>query len=125
MTKPTAAILGASTDRSKFGNISLRAHIRQGFTVYPINPKEPEVEGLKAYAVLGDLPVEKLDRISVYLPPHILVKALDDIATVPHDQLWLNPGTESQEVLDRAEELGLKPISGCSIIDIGLSPSEV
>lgn len=125
MTQPTVAILGASTDRSKFGNISLRAHLRQGFTVYPVNPKEPEVEGLTAYASLGEIPVKKLDRISVYLPPHILLKALDEIASVPHDQLWLNPGTESPEVLNRAEELGLKPISGCSIIDIGLSPAEV
>ena len=125
MSKPTVAILGASTDRSKYGNISVRAHLQQGYEVYPINPKAETVEGLKAYASLADVPVAAFTRISVYLPPKILLSMLEDIAKVPHDELWLNPGTESDEVISRATELGLDPIRACSIVDIGLRPSEV
>ena len=42
----TAAILGASADPAKFGNISLRVHREHGYTVYPVNPKGGEIEGL-------------------------------------------------------------------------------
>lgn len=123
--QPTVAILGASADRSKFGNISVRAHLKQGYTVYPVNPRVDIVEDLQSYPCLADIPEERLDRISVYLPPTILLPILDDIATKPHGQLWLNPGTESAAVLQRAAELGLQPIQSCSIVDLGISPSDV
>lgn len=125
MSNPTVAILGASSDQAKFGNISIRAHAQQGYTVYPVNPRESEINGLPCFSSLADIPAERVDRISVYLPPRILVGVLDEIAKIPHDQLWLNPGTESDAVRERAEELGLKPMYGCSIVDLGISPADV
>jgi uncharacterized protein len=121
---PTAAILGASSDRSKFGNKSLRAHRDAGYTVYPINPKGGEVEGLPAFTNLGDVPVARLDRISVYLPPAILMKSLPEIAAKGCEELWLNPGTESAEVIEAAKKLGLNVVLGCSIVDVGKSPRD-
>jgi predicted CoA-binding protein len=124
MSKPTVAVLGASTDRSKFGNKSVRAHLRQGYDVYPVNPKGGEIEGLTVYSTLADVPVERLSRISVYLPPPVTLLALDDIAAKGCDELWINPGAESEEVLAKARELGLEPITACSIVDLGLNPQE-
>jgi len=124
MSKPSVAILGASTDRSKFGNKSVRAHLRQGYDVYPVNPKGGEIEGLTVYRTLADVPVERLSRISVYLPPAVTLLALDDIAAKGCDELWINPGAESDEVLAKARELGLEPITACSIVDLGVSPHE-
>jgi predicted CoA-binding protein len=120
----TVAILGASTDRSKYGNIAVRAFVQQGWVVYPVNLKEPVVEGLPAFKSIVEVPVRP-DLISVYLPPPVLLKVLPDIATRGCDELWLNPGTESAEVLAEAERLGLNVIQACSIVGIGLSPSEV
>ena len=125
MSKPTVVVLGASSDRSKFGNISVRAHVQQGYDVYPVNPKADEVEGIKAFASISDVPAKSVNRITVYLPPKIVLSVLDEIANLPHDELYLNPGTESEEVLAKAEELGLDPIRACSIVDLGISPSEV
>jgi predicted CoA-binding protein len=120
----TIAIIGASADRSKFGNKAVRAFVRQGFTVYPVNPKETEIEGLPAFTRIAEVPVRP-NLISVYLPPPVLLKILPDIATRGCDELWLNPGTESDEVLAAAERLGLNVIQACSIVGIGLSPDEV
>jgi predicted CoA-binding protein len=49
---PKVAILGASADRATFGNKSVRAHLAQGYTVYPVNPKGGQVEGLFVYRSL-------------------------------------------------------------------------
>ena len=54
------AVVGASPDRNKYGNKVLRAYMQRGFTVYPINPKADEVEGLKAYPDLASLPEQVL-----------------------------------------------------------------
>lgn len=115
---PTVAILGASADTSKFGFKSLRAHRAQGYDVYPVNPKGGEIAGLTVYKSLAEVPVDRLDRISVYLPPAIGVKVLDEVAAKGAGELWLNPGSDSPEVVERARELGLEPIQACSIVDV-------
>ena len=124
MPKPSVAILGASADRSKFGNKAIRAHLQQGYDVYPVNPKGGEIEGLAVYKGLAEVPVERLDRISVYLPPKIGLAMLDEIAAKGCDELWLNPGSESDELVQKAQSMGLEPIQACSIVALGVRPSE-
>jgi uncharacterized protein len=119
----TVAIIGASSHRNKFGNKAVRAFREQGYQVYPVNPNEAEIEGLPAYKKITDVPVRP-EMISVYVPPPVLFKLLPDIAKRGCDELWLNPGTESDEVLAEAERLGLNTIQACSIVGIGTSPSK-
>lgn len=118
----SVAILGASNDPAKFGNKAVRAFQRLGFQVYPINPREPEVEGLPAYSTIDEVPVRP-DLVSVYVPPPVLLRLLPSIAAKGCDELWLNPGTESPEVLAEAERLNLNVIQACSIVGHGMSPS--
>jgi predicted CoA-binding protein len=122
---PTVAILGASRDRHKFGNKSVRAHAKAGYDVFPINPHADTIEGLPAYPNLASVPVTKLDRISVYLPPDVGVKLLDEIKQAGAREVWFNPGSESADLLRRAKQLGLNPICACSIVDVGMSPSQL
>jgi predicted CoA-binding protein len=124
MSKPTVAILGASADRSKFGNKSLRAHAQSGYEVYPVNPKGGQIEGLAVYRTLAEVPVSRLDRVSVYLPPVAGLGMIEEIAAKGCDEVWFNPGSESPEILAQARRLGLKAIADCSIVGLGLSPSQ-
>jgi len=124
MSKPTVAIFGASADRSKFGNKSVRAHLAAGYDVYPVNPKGGQIEGLDACTSIADVPAEHLDRVSLYLPPSVAIGILEQIAAKGCDQLWLNPGADSPELAAKAKSLGLNAIRGCSIVDLGLSPAQ-
>ena len=119
----TVAIVGASSNPDKFGNKSVRAYLHRGWTVYPVNPKEDEIEGLKVYKSITDVP-QPIDRVSLYLPPPVLMKALEAIAAVKAKEVFFNPGTDSPEVIQKAEELGINTIAACSIVDIGLSPAQ-
>jgi predicted CoA-binding protein len=117
------AIIGASTDRTKFGNKAVRAFLRQGYMVYPVNPREPLIEGLRAFATIADVPVRP-SLVSVYVRPAVLMGMLEDIAAKGCDELWLNPGTESADVLARAWQLKLNVVQGCSVLAIGVSPAD-
>lgn len=119
---PTIAILGASSDRNKFGNKAVRAFRAQGFTVIPINPREPVVEGETAYASVLDYP-GAIDEASVYLPAAIGLAAIDQLKQKGVPVVWLNPGADGPEVVARARELGLDTRVACSIIGIGDTPS--
>ena len=118
----TIAIIGASTDRSKYGNKAVRAYAARGWTVYPVHPKETAIEGLSAHASIRQVP-GPLDRVTLYVPAAVGEKLLDDIAAVGTKELFVNPGTESDALLKRAEELGLNPVFGCAITDVGVSPA--
>ena len=118
------AIIGASNDRRKFGNRALRAFREQGNTVVPINPHEQEVEGLKAYRSVLDVP-GPIDMASFYVPPEIGEQVIEDVARKNIAEVWLNPGAESENLIRRAESLHIRPIVACSIIGIGRNPYDL
>src|SRR5712672_2387336 len=112
------AVIGASSNRNKFGNRALRAFRQQGYTVIPINPHETEVEGLKVYASVLDVP-GAIDMASIYVPPEIGEQVIGEIAQKGIAEVWLNPGAESDELIARAKALNIQPIVACSIVAIG------
>jgi predicted CoA-binding protein len=122
--KPSIAVIGAGNDRRKFGNKAVRAYLRRGYDVFPVHPREETVEGLPAYRSVLDVPGEKLDRVSIYLPPALGLAVLDEVARRPVGEVWLNPGADAPEVVDKAKRLGLNVVTGCSIINIGEMPDE-
>ena len=115
------AVIGASSNRNKFGNRAVRAFRQQGYTVVPINPHEAEVEGLKSYASVLDVP-GAIDMASFYLPPEIGLRVIDEVARKGIPEVWLNPGAESDALIARAKALHIQPIVACSIVAIGENP---
>ena len=118
----TVAVIGASSDRSKFGNKALRAFRNNGYKVIPINPVEKEVEGETVYASVLDYEGE-IDEATFYVNPRVGEKVLDEIAKKGIGKVWLNPGADGANVIARAKALGLNTVRTCSIIAIGDSPS--
>jgi len=117
----SVAVIGASSARQKYGNRALRAYLRQGWTVYPVNPNEAEVEGLKTFARIGDIP-GSVDRAALYVQPEVGLSLLPEIKAKGVSELFVNPGAESDELQAEAERLGLNAIYACAIVDIGERP---
>jgi predicted CoA-binding protein len=118
----TVAVIGASSNRDKFGNKALRAFAKNGYTVFPINPTESEVEGHKAYASVLDVP-GPIDMATIYVPAAVGVAVMDDLVKKGIPEVWLNPGADRREVVEKARAVGLKTVVHCSIIAIGDSPA--
>lgn len=117
----TVAVIGASSDRNKFGNKALRAFKAEGYKVIPINPNEREVEGLATYASVTDVP-EAIDMATVYVPPDIGLTLLDGFEKKQIPEIWINPGAESDELIAEARRRKLNVIEACSIVGIGRNP---
>lgn len=121
---PTIAVIGANSNRSKYANACVRSHLAEGWTVFPVHPSETQVEGLTVYRSLAEIPVEKLDRVSVYIPKDAALKFLDTVQPERIGEIWLNPGADDPEVVEKAKSLGLDVIQACSIVRLGRSPHE-
>jgi len=117
------AVVGASSDRAKFGNKALRAFRAEGYTVIPINTNEREIEGLSTYASVLDVP-GPIDMATVYVQPEVALQLLDEFEQKQIPEIWVNPGAESDELLSRARQRHLNVIAACSVVGIGRSPSE-
>lgn len=121
---PSVAIVGASNDRAKFGNKAVRAYQRKNYVIYPVNPSAAEIEGIRAFCSLRDVPANQLDLVTYYLPPHLTLKALEDVEGKTVGEVLFNPGSYDDEVLKRAQQLHLPYAVGCSIVAAGFEPSQ-
>jgi predicted CoA-binding protein len=117
----TVAVIGASSDRRKFGNKAFRAFRAEGYNVIPINPNESTVEGVSTYPSVTEVP-EQIDMATVYVPPEIGITLLEGFQQRQIPEIWINPGAESDALLAEARRRKLNIIEACSIIGIGRNP---
>jgi len=124
MSEFSVAVIGASKDRRKHGNKALRAYQQSGYKVFPVNPREESIEGMRAYRSLDEI-TEPIDFVSLYVPPAVGIKMLPSIASKKPQELWLNPGSESDDLIEAAADLKLRAIVACSIAALGIDPEEL
>ncbi len=122
-TAQIVAVVGASRDRHKFGNKALRAFRDAGHTVIPIHPSAPEVEGIRAYASVLDVP-GPIDMATVYVPAATALRLLDELERKQIPEIWLNPGADDDDVLAEARRRHLNVIAACSIMGVGRRPGD-
>ena len=111
------AVVGASEDRSKFGNITFRELKTRGKLVYPVNKKVAEVEGEICYPRLSALP-ETVDRVLIVVPPKQGEKVVKEAHEAGIRDVWFQPGAESDAALAYCEAHGIEAVSGHCILRI-------
>ena len=113
------AVVGASRDRTKFGNRVLRAYLEHGRRVYAVNPNADEVEGLRAHPDLASVP-ERVHGISVVTPPHITERVIEEAIAAGIRHVWLQPGAESGAAVRRAQSAGISLVWGgpCILVEM-------
>ena len=109
------AVVGASDDRSKFGNITFRELKRRGKKVFPVNRRAAEVEGETAYPTLADLP-EPVDCALIVVPPKQSENVVRDADEAGIHSVWFQPGAESLAALAYCEAHGMVAVSGHCIL---------
>ena len=120
LAQPAFAVIGASRDRSKYGNKVLRCYQQNGRTAYPVNPNADEIEGLACVPDLASLP-NQVKAASIITPPKITEKIVEQAAEAGVQHLWMQPGAESKAAVERAAELKLQIIAGgpCILVTLG------
>jgi len=120
LSSPAFAVVGASTNRDKYGNKVLRCYQQNDRPVIPVNPKEKQIEGINCVASVADLPTE-VESISVITPPEITEKIVKQAAAKEIKNIWMQPGAESPAAVKYCAEQGLNIIAdgSCLLVVLG------
>jgi predicted CoA-binding protein len=110
------AVVGASTDRSKFGNKVFRSLLNSGYTVYPVNPKGGKLEGATVYPSLADLP-QTPEVIDLVVPPTVTEQVVQEAHQLGLARIWMQPGAESEAAIAFCQDHGIQVVHGaCAMV---------
>ena len=113
------AVIGASPDESKFGYKILMSLKEKGYTVYGINPKYDEINGVEIYHSLKELP-EKVDAVNVIVNPTVALKVIDDIVECKIENVWFQPCSHNPQVLNKGKNNELNMVfHECLYVELG------
>lgn len=120
LASPAFGVVGASTNRNKYGNKVLRCYLQNGRKVMPVNPNEPEIEGLTCAATISDLPPE-VESISMITPPAVTVKLVPLALEKGIKNIWMQPGAEHPAAVALCRERGVNVIAdgSCLLVVMG------
>lgn len=123
LAAPSFAVVGASNAPEKYGSKVFAACLARGMDVTPINPREREVHGLRAFPSLLDLP-KPVTAVSVITPPAVTEGVIEQAAQAGVEFVWLQPGAESRSAVQRGKELGITVIHGgpCILVSFVTNP---
>lgn len=120
LASPAFAVAGASTHRDKYGNKVLRCYMQKGRRVFPLHPKEPSIEGLPCVASVAGLPPD-VKSLSIVTPPPVTEQVVEQAIARGIQNVWMQPGAESEEAIARCEAAGVNVIGDgtCLLVVLG------
>ncbi|MEW6142114.1 MAG: CoA-binding protein [Chloroflexota bacterium] len=109
MSQKRFAVVGATDNTKKYGNQIFKNLKKRGYEVYPINPNLKELEGVRCYPGLADIPV-KVDVVDFVVPPQVTEEMLKECKRLGLGRIWLQPGSESEAAIAYCRVNNLKVV---------------
>jgi predicted CoA-binding protein len=120
LASPSFAVAGASTSREKYGNKVLRCFLQRGLRAIPVHPREASIEGVACIGAVPELPAD-VKSLSVVTPPAVTEQVVEQAIARGIENVWMQPGAESEGAVARCEAAGVSVISGgpCLLVVLG------
>jgi len=122
-TTTRIAVVGASNDPTKYGNIIVKNLMRRGYQVVPVNLDETTIAGLPVYRTLLDVP-KPVDIVDVVTPPDATAQVLRDAAAAGLDLVWLQDGSFDAAVLADAKAAPFQTVYDACIMVVSRSVAD-
>lgn len=112
------AVLGASSDSSRYAYKAMQMLEEYGHTPIPVHPREKEVLGKKVYPTIGDLAQsgQKIDTVTVYVNAAISEKYEKDFLALKPKRVIINPGAESPRLEESLRKNGIQVQHACTLV---------
>ncbi|MFH1850807.1 MAG: CoA-binding protein [Candidatus Neomarinimicrobiota bacterium] len=114
------ALLGYQAERN-FPLLTLAGLLRNGKTVYPVDPTQATIDSRPAFKAIADLP-EPVEAAVIELPRERTAAAVREAVAAGIRNIWLHQRTETAEALEIAREAGVNLVQGtCAVMYVNTS----
>jgi len=115
MAQKIFAVVGATENTEKYGHQVFKNLKSRGYEVYPVNPKLKELDGIRCYSALAEIPA-KIDVVDFVVPPDVTEAILKDCQRLGINRIWLQPGSESEAAITFCHENNLKVVHSVCVM---------
>jgi predicted CoA-binding protein len=115
LEKKVWAVVGANQDPEKYGNMIYKKLRTRGYRVYAVNPNYEVIEGDLCYKDLSSLP-EVPEVIDMVVSPKRGRPVLEEAARLGVKDIWLQPGTYDEEIMNLINEKELNAVQACVLV---------
>lgn len=110
------AVIGASSDSSRYSYKAMEMLKEYGHEAIPVHPREEKVLGKKVIHKLGELAGQKIDTITVYVNPAISDKYEQEMIEVHPKRVIFNPGAENPRLEQALKAKGIGVENACTLV---------
>lgn len=109
LSQKNFAVVGSFKNESKYAYQILKDLTRKGMKVYPVHPQLKEVEGLKCYPTVLDIPIA-VEVVDVVTSPQVTEQIVEQCAQRGISRVWMQPGAESEQAIKFCQENKIKVV---------------
>ncbi|MEW5768576.1 MAG: CoA-binding protein [bacterium] len=115
LSQKNFAVVGSFKNESKYAYRILKDLTLKGMKVYPVHPQLKEVEGIKCYPTVLDIPIV-VDVVDIVTPPQVTKQIVEQCAQRGISRVWMQPGAESQEAIKFCQENKIKVVYNACVM---------
>lgn len=109
----TVLVLGASPKEDRYSNKAVRELLEHGHQVLPVHPKCEEIHGQACHKNLSSV-AQNIDTLTLYLGA--ARQPVEQILALNPKRIIMNPGTENEELEQRAQAQDIEVVRGCTLV---------
>ena len=118
--QPVWAVVGYSENRRKYGHLILHDLRSSGYVVFPVNRRGGEMDGMKVYPSVGELPIAP-GVVNIVIPPEQTLQVVRECRAAGLLRVWMQPGAESEEAIEYCRENAIQAVyHACAMVEKSL-----
>lgn len=117
--KKKTLVLGASENPSRYSHLAVRKLLSHGHPVVAVGRRNGKIGDV---SISKEPVVEKdIDTVTLYLNPANQIPYYEYILALKPKRIIFNPGTENNELVEKAQEQGIQTQEACTLVMLSTS----
>ena len=112
--KKKTLVLGASSNPARYSYLAMQRLRAHNHPVVAIGRRVGRVADV--HITKEHLPENDVDTVTLYLNPKNQVEYYDYILNLHPKRIIFNPGTENDELIQKAKENNIDPVIACTLV---------
>lgn len=108
-------VAGSFRNETKYAYKILKTLVKKGYEVYPVNPRFSDVDGVKCYKSVSDIPFD-IDVVNVVTPPSVTGTIIKECREKSIKRVWLQPGAENEAAIKFCRDNNIDVIHGLCVM---------